>query len=353
MSDREKVRERLAVPPVCSVEKLEERLSEPSPALIEEFRGSEGALLILGAGGKVGPGLARMAVRASEAAGAKRRIIAVSRFSNVSVREALEACGVETVALDLEEEGAFARLPEAPDVLYLLGRKFGSTGAEWRTWHTNVYLAGEAARRFKGSRIVSFSSGNIYPFVPVASGGATETTLPAPVGEYAMTCLGRERIFDHFANEAGARVLHFRLNYAAELRYGVLYDVARRVWNNEAIDLNMGYVNVVWQGYVNEVALRCLALARCPARVLNVTGPETLSIRWLAGRFGERFERPPRFQGEEAPTALLSNASACIERFGRPEVSIETLIDWVAYWVASGGPDLGKPTHFETRDGKF
>jgi nucleoside-diphosphate-sugar epimerase len=353
MSERDKVRDRLAVPPLCHVEELEERLSEPSSALIAALRGSEGDLLILGAGGKVGPGLARMAMRAAEAAGARRRIIAVSRFSNVSARDLLEASGVETLAMDLEEEGAFDRLPDAPEVLYLLGRKFGSTGAEWRTWHTNVYLAGEAARRFKASRIVAFSSGNIYPFVPVDSGGATETTPPAPVGEYAMTCLGRERIFDHFANEAGARVLHFRLNYAAELRYGVLYDVARRVWNNETIDLRMGYVNVVWQGYVNEVALRCLPLAQTPARILNITGPETLSIRWLAERFGARLNRTPRFQGEEAPTALLSNASACFDLFGRPEVSIETLIDWVAYWVASGGPDLGKPTHFETRDGKF
>lgn len=353
MSEGEKVRLRLKTPPVTSLSALEDLLSEPSAALVEEMRGLDGDILILGAGGKVGPGLARMAARSTEAAGIKRRILAVSRFSNGGAREMLEESGVETLAMDLEEEGAFARLPGMPNVLYLLGRKFGSTGAAWRTWHTNVFLAGEAARRFKASRIVAFSSGNLYPFVPVASGGATETTPPEPVGEYAMTCLGRERIFDHFANEAGSRVLHFRLNYAVELRYGVLYDIAQRVWNNEIIDLSMGHVNVVWQGYVNEVALRCIALAESPARILNVTGPETLPVRWVAESFGERLDRHPHVQGEEAPTALLNNASACFARFGRPGVDIETLMDWVAYWVASDGPSLGKPTHFETRDGKF
>ena len=353
MPSEKDVRARMTVPPISSVEELEDNLSAPTPGLIEAMRRLKGDLLLLGTGGKVGPCLARCAVRAREASGQDRRIIGVDAFPDAAVRAHLDALGVETVQADLLAPGAFDALPDAENVLYMVGRKFGSTGAEWQTWHTNVFLTGLAAQRYQRSRIVAFSSGNIYPFVPVGSGGALESTAPAPIGEYAMSCLGRERMLDQFANEAGARVLHFRLNYAAELRYGVLYDVATKVWNDAVIELTMGHFNAVWQGYVANVALQCFELAESPARALNITGPETISIRWLATRFGELMDKTPRFEGEERSTALLSNASQCFKRFGYPDVSLDTLIEWLAYWVAAGGANLGKPTHYETRDGKF
>ena len=353
MSGREEVMARLCVKPIETVDALEDKLSEPTPQLIESMKHLNGDILILGVGGKVGPTLARMAVRAVEASGVARKVIGVDFFPDPAARARLDAVGVETVQANLLEDGAFEKLPEAENVLYMIGRKFGSTGAEWQTWTTNVFLAGLAAKRFSRSRIVAFSSGNIYPFVPLASGGATEATPTAPVGEYAMSCLGRERMLDHYSNEAGAKVVHFRLNYAVELRYGILFDVATQVWNETPINLGMGHVNVIWQGYVGGVAMQCFGLAAAPPRILNVTGPETASIRWLATRFGEVMGKTPVLAGEEAPSALLSNAAQCFKRFGYPSVSLDTLVEWVAYWVAAGGQDLGKPTHYETRDGKF
>jgi len=338
---------------MANLEELEDRLSVPPAGLVESFRWLEGDLLILGAGGKMGPSLARMAARSREASGVSRKITAVSSFSVPGLRERLEAAGVETICRDLLEPGAFAALPGAENVMYMVGRKFGSTGAEWQTWATNVYLAGLAAHRFKDSRVVAFSSGNVYPFVPADGKGATETTPPGPVGEYAITCLGRERMFDYCARELGGRVLHLRLNYAVELRYGVIVDVALNVWNETPVDLAMGYFNCVWQGYANAVALQCFALAGSPARILNVTGPETVSVRRLALRLGEYMGKTPVFIGQEAPDALLSDASECHRIFGLPEVGLEQIIEWTADWVMRGGPLLNKPTHFATRDGRF
>jgi len=353
MSSLAEIRLRMSVPPIETVEDLEQKLSEPGAQLVEALKILDGDILILGVGGKVGPTVARLAMRAVAASGVARKVIGVDAFPIDAVRGQLDALGVQTVKADLLADGAFEQLPDAENVLYMVGRKFGSTGAEWQTWFTNVFLSGLSAKRYQKSRIVAFSSGNIYPFLPLASGGATETTPTAPVGEYAMSCLGRERMFDQYANEAGARVLHFRLNYAVELRYGIVYDVATQVWNDAAINLSTGHVNVAWQGYVSNVALQCFPLAASPARVLNITGPEIVSIRWLATRFGELFGKTPRFTGEEAPTALLNNAAQCFKRFGYPSVSLDTLVEWVAYWVAAGGENLGKPTHYETRDGKF
>ena len=343
----------LKVEPIRSVRALDERLSTPSAQLVEFMKRLKGDLLILGVGGKVGPTLAQLAVRAIEAAGAKKNVIGVDFFPDKAVRKRLAGLGVECVQADLMAVNAFDNLPDAPNVIYMIGRKFGSTGAEWGTWMTNVQLAGLAARRYAKSRVVMFSSGNIYPFLPLASGGATEATPTNPIGEYAMSCLGRERMFDYWANEAGAKVLQFRLNYAVELRYGIILDVATKVMRGTPVDVTMGHVNVVWQGYASSVALQSLELAASPPRILNVTGPEIVSIRWMAERFGELLGKKPKIVGEEAPNALLSNAAQCFKLFGYPQVSVDTVIEWVAHWMMSSGKTLGKPTHYETRDGKF
>lgn len=342
-----------AVHAVRTVDDLEERLSRPSSELVHFFRALEGDLLILGVGGKMGPTLARLATRAVEASGKARRIIGVSSFSQEGLRERLMSFGCDTIQADLLAPGTLADLPDTPNVIYMVGRKFGSTGAEWNTWATNVLLAGMTAERFKDSRIVAFSSGNIYPFVPVGSGGATEDTPAGPVGEYAMSCLGRERMFDYWSHRAGTKVLHYRLNYAVECRYGVILDVAQKVWSQVPVDVSNGAMNVVWQGYANDVALRALALADSPPRILNVTGPETVSVRWLAHRLGALMGKEPMFEGVEGEQALLSNAAECHKLFGYPGVTLDEVVEIVAAWVMSGGATLNKPTHFETRDGKF
>ena len=336
-----------------SMAALDEVLSRPSEGLIESFRHLNGDILILGAGGKMGPSLAELTARAVAASGVQRRITAVSTFSQAGLRERLESLGIATHRADILAPGAIDALPDAGNIIYMIGRKFGSTGAEWDTWATNVFAAGKIVERFHGSRIVSFSSGNIYPFVPSDSSGATEQTLPNPVGEYAMTCLGRERMFDYAAHHHGAQVLHYRLNYAVELRYGVLLDIAQQVWNEKPIDVTMGFANCIWQGYANAVALRCFAHVAAPAAILNVTGLERLSIRELAHRFGGLLGKEPVLRGTEAQTALLSDASKCRRLFGAPDVDTDTLCRWIAHWVKTGGSTLAKPTHFQSRDGKF
>ncbi len=336
-----------------SVDHLEDVMTQPSSRLVESMRTLDGDIVILGVGGKMGPTLAILAARAVEASGVERHITAVSTFSQPGVREQLETHGIATHQADLLAPGAIDALPDAENVMYMVGRKFGSTGAEWNTWATNVLAAGLAGRKYARSRVVAFSSGNIYPFVPIDSGGATESTLPEPVGEYAMSGLGRERMWDYASHAYGARVLHYRLNYAVELRYGVILDVANKVWNGETIDVSMGHANCVWQGYANSVALQCFALASTPPAILNVTGLERISIRELATCMGELLGKQPIITGTEAPTALLSNAKKCHETFGDSDVPIDVLCKWIANWIKSGGKTLSKPTHFETRDGKF
>jgi nucleoside-diphosphate-sugar epimerase len=332
---------------------LEERLSRPTPGAIEVLRHLPGDLLVLGAGGKMGPSLCRMARRALDAGGLPGRVIAVSRFGDAGLAAALERDGVVTHRADLRDREALKRLPDAPNILFLAGQKFGTRDAPHGTWAMNAIIPALVAERFAARRFVVFSTGNVYPLTPVASGGAAEDGPTGPVGEYAMSCLARERIFEHAAASRGASVLLFRLNYAVELRYGVLVDTARRVRSGTPVPLAMGHANVIWQGDANDRALRALELATTPAGVLNVTGPETLSIRWLAQRFGERFGLAPRFEGSEAPDALLSNAARATGLFGPPEVSVETLIGWTAEWLEAGGPTLDKPTQFEVRDGQF
>ena len=334
---------------------LEARLARPSPALVADLSRTEGDLLILGVGGKMGPSLATLARNALDEAGqARRRVIGVARFTETGGREKLEAAGVETLAADLLEPGALEALPDAPNVIYMAARKFGSTGDESLTWAMNTYLPGRVAERYAASRIVAFSSGNVYPFTPVDAGGSVEDDSPGPVGEYAQSVLGRERLFEHFSRMHGTSGVLLRLNYAVELRYGVLLDIARKVRAGAPVNVAMGHVNVIWQGDANAVALRALNHCAAPTWPLNLTGPETISVREVAGRFAQALgAADPVFDGAEAPSALLSNASCCHEMFGAPEVSLEQLIAWVSHWVNIEGKTLDKPTGFEVRDGKF
>ena len=339
--------------PISTVEELEERLSRPRPAVTEALAAVGGDVVVLGAGGKMGPSLARMARRALDGTPSRQRVIAVARFSDAGAREHLHKAGVETVACDLLKRGEVDRLPEARAVIFMAGAKFGTMAAAATTWATNCHAASLAAERYAGVPTVVFSTGNVYPLVPVESGGATEDTPPSAVGEYAQSALGRERIFEFFARNRGTPVVIVRLNYAVELRYGVLADVARKVWGGMPVDLRMGHLNCIWQGDANAAALRCLAAVRSPPFVLNVTGAETVSVRALAERFGELFGRAPIVSGNEEPTALLSNAALAAHRFGPPSVPLATAIEWVAHWIEIGGSSFGKPTHFETRDGRF
>jgi dTDP-4-dehydrorhamnose reductase len=329
-----------------SVEALEEYLSRPSPKVVESMHRLEGDILILGVGGKMGPTLAMLARRAVVEAGVNKRVIGVSRFSDPQVAEKLDRAGVETISCDLMDD-------EAPNVVYMVGSKFGTIGQEARTWAVNAFLPGRVVDHFRHSRIVLFSSGNVYPLTPVIEGGCTEDTPPAPVGEYAQSVLGRERIVQYFCAQLNVPGVLFRLNYAVEMRYGVLIDIARKVWAGETIDLHMGHVNVIWQGDANAYALRALALAEMPPKSLNVTGPETASVRSLAVQFGKLLDRTPIFEGREQPDALLSNAGQACALMGYPRVPLRKIVEWTAAWVMAGGALLGKPTKFQVRDGKF
>jgi nucleoside-diphosphate-sugar epimerase len=331
---------------------LEERLSEPTPEVIELLGRLPGNIVLLGVAGKMGPTLARMARRASDAAGVRRRVIGVSRFSSEN-RHAFEAHGVETIPCDLLDEDDVARLPDAPNVIFMTGRKFGSTGDEATTWAMNSYLPGVVCRKYRQSRIVAFSTGNVYGLSPVADGGSRETDVPRPVGEYAMSCLGRERIFEYFSRTLDIPLAILRLNYACELRYGVLVDLAERIWREKPVDLSMSYLNTIWQGDANAMTLRALEHVSSPPWVVNMTGPELLSVRSLSLQFGQLLNKPVRFTGQESATALLSNASLGLEKLGTPRIGAARLIPWIAQWVARGGRSLGKPTHFESRDGRF
>ena len=339
--------------PPANVAELEDRLSEPTPGVIESLRALPGDVMFLGVAGKMGPTLARMARRASDAAGVKRRIFGVARFTEPTHFGALQAQGIEPIRCDLMDETAVARLPEVEHIVYCAARKFGSTGDEALTWAMNTWLPSVVCRKFRRSRIVAFSTGNVYGLTPVSGGGSIETDTPQPVGEYAMSCLGRERMFEHFSRTLGIPVVLLRLNYACELRYGVLVDLARRIWTGQPVDLGMGWFNCLWQGDANALTLQALALTATPPRVLNLTGPEMLNVRGVAEQLARRMNRPVTFTGTEGQAALLNNAAVALTRFGPPRVPAAELIEWVADWVMRGGMDLGKPTHFESRDGRF
>ncbi len=332
---------------------LEELLATPNAADIKAMRHLSGDLMILGAGGKMGPSLARRCQRAIEAAGVPRRVLAVSRFSSASARAELEQAGVATIACDLLNQDDVDRLPDCANVLYLAGRKFGSTERTDLTWASNTIVPAYVAHRYRTARLVVFSTGNVYPFVTAASGGSVETDALAPRGEYANSCLGRERVFEYFSHEFGMKCLLFRLNYAVDLRYGVLVDIARKVYEQQPVDLTVSHFNVIWQGDANSYALRSLELCETPPRALNVTGPELCSVRETAEYFAARFNRQVVFQGAAAGVALLNNASLCQQLLGAPEVGLEELREMVAHWVEAGGASLNKPTKFEITDGKF
>jgi nucleoside-diphosphate-sugar epimerase len=338
---------------IPDVDALEELLSDPPDYVVETMRKMDGDLLVLGVAGKMGPSLAKMAKRASDLAGARRRIIGVARFSDPSQQATLEAAGVETIRCDLLNEDDLDRLPDAPNVVFMAGRKFGSTGLESLTWAMNSYVPALVCRRFPNSRIAAFSTGNVYGLTDVGRGGSRETDAPRPVGEYAMSCLGRERMFEHFSATNGTRVSILRLNYAIEMRYGILADLARRVETHETIDVTMGYFNAIWQGDANAMALASLAHAARPPLVLNIAGPEELSVRSVCQELGKLLNRTVTFKGEEAADALLSNAERAWSLFGRPRVIARQLLEWTASWVSRGGATLDKPTHFESRDGRF
>jgi nucleoside-diphosphate-sugar epimerase len=335
---------------INNAQELEEILSRPTGRLVEFMRSLDGDVMILGAGGKVGPTMCRTAKRAIEAAGVNKKVIAV----DVAPLDDLSAEGIETVQCDMLDLEQVSKLPRVQNVIYMIGMKFGATGKEALTWAVNVTIPYHVARSFTDSRVVAFSTGCVYPVVHVLSGGSTEQDPPDPIGEYAQSCLGRERMFDYFAETAGERVLQFRLNYAVELRYGVLVDVAMQVFNDLPVDVTTGYANVLWQGDVCNQALLSLGLAESPSRALNVTGPETISIRQAAHQFAELMGKSEvKFHGEENGRGYLSNATRANAIFGNPTVPVGVLMRWIAHWLSIGGETSGKPTHFETQDGKY
>jgi len=338
---------------IGSEDELDERLSEPSLAVMEALRGLDSDLLILGAGGKMGPTLARMAARALREIGSPYAVVGVSRFSQPGAREQLEGWGVRTLACDLLDRAAVAALPDSRNIVYMVGQKFGTTTNAPLTWALNTYAPALVVERFPDARIVVFSTGNVYPFTPVVEGGSQEDDALGPVGEYAASCVGRERIFAYFSQRVDLRCAIVRLNYAIALRYGVLVDIARHVLAQEPVDVTMGAVNVIWQGDANAQALALLPHCATPPFVLNVTGPETVSVRRVAERFGRIFDVPVTFTGAESPLALLSHTAKSQQLFGYPRVTLDQMIAWTAAWVQQGGPFLDKPTHFETRDGRY
>jgi nucleoside-diphosphate-sugar epimerase len=336
-----------------NIEQLEELLSEPAEGVVETFRGLEGDILLLGVGGKIGPSIARMAKRASDLTGKQRRVIGVSRFASGAREADLQAHGIETIRCGLLDEGALSRLPDAANVIYLVGTKFGTSGNEPHVWATNTFLPGMVCQRYRQSRIVALSTGNVYALAPVGSGGSVETDAPRPVGEYAMSCLGRERMFEYFSGNLNLPVATIRLNYACELRYGVLVDLVQSAASGEAIPLTMGHFNVIWQGDANAMILQALVHASSPPTVLNVTGPELLNVRQVCAEVARLMGRSVNFTGQEPPTALLSNATLAHRLFGLPRVGASQVLRWVVDWIGRGGSTLGKPTHFERRDGVF
>jgi nucleoside-diphosphate-sugar epimerase len=333
---------------------LEALLSLPDDETVHAMSVLQGDLLILGAGGKMGPSLARLARRACDKAGIKKRVIAVARFTNNQLPAQLNHDGIETITADLLDQGALAGLPDIPNVIFMAARKFGTSGGEHLTWAMNTYLPGRVAERYRDSKIVAFSTGNVYPLRAISQGGAQETTPVGPVGEYAQSALGRERMFEYGSAQWGTRVTILRLNYAVELRYGVLLDIGLAVFQRRPVDLRMPRVNVIWQGEANSWCLRSFAYCQSPPTILNITGIETLQVRELAVEFGQQFGIEPTFNAEpEGSSALLSDATKARELFGAPKVSTHQMVEWIADWIRTDGVLLNKPTHFQTRDGKF
>jgi nucleoside-diphosphate-sugar epimerase len=338
---------------IADVQQLEELLSRPTPSLLSALQTLDSDVVVLGVSGKMGPTLARMAVRAIAELGLPYKVYGVARFSQPAARDTLEAAGVHTVTCDLLDRVALAQLPDSRNVIFMAGQKFGTTGAQHLTWGINTYLPALSAERYLNARLVVFSTGNVYPLTPVVGGGAREEDEPNPTGEYAASCLGRERIFEYFSRTHGLRCAVMRLNYAVEMRYGVLVDVARKVYDGQPVDVSMGAANMIWQGDASAQALALLAHCATPPFICNISGPETVSIRRVAEQFAQLFGMEAQITGSEAPTALLSNAAVAQQLFGYPTVSLQQMMHWIAEWVQRGGVALNKPTHFESRDGRF
>ena len=332
---------------------LDELLSTPRAETVEALRHCPGDVVVLGAGGKMGPTVARMAARAANLVGDGRRVFAVSRFGTPEVAHALGAAGVDTIVCDLLDRDAVAQLPDAPNVIFMAGQKFGTSDAPANTWAMNTIVPAICAERFRAARIVAFSTGNVYPLTPAIQGGARETDSVGPVGEYANSALGRERVLEFYSTRNRTTVAIIRLNYAIDLRYGVLADIGLRVWRGEPVPLSMGHVNVIWQGDASRIAIEALAHAATPPFVVNVTGTETLAVRDVAEMFARALEKPVRFKGKERADALLSNTDRMRSTFAAPDVPLDTMIQWIADWIRKDRPMLGKPTHFEERSGKF
>ena len=334
----------------AGIAELEEFMTQPSAALTADLGALQGDIMVLGVGGKMGPTLARMAKRAAPA----KRVIGVARFSEKGLKEKLEAAGVECIACDLLDRSALERLPRAKNVVFMAGHKFGAAGDPSFTWAMNVAVPFMVAEAFRDSRIVVFSTACVYPYADVHGKGARESepTTPPP-GDYATSCVGREQAFRYGSQKHGTPGRLVRLEYAIDMRYGVLHDVGHKVFAGRPVDVTMGHVNVIWQGDANEQALRLLAHCTTPTSPLNVSGPEVVAVRQLAGEFAKRFGRKETIVGRESPTAWLVDSTAAQRLLGAPRVPLATLIDWQADWIARGQPSLGKPTHFETRDGKY
>jgi len=333
--------------------KLEELLSLPSEGLVEMMKRIDGDIMILGIGGKMGITLGRQAVNAVRKAGGSKKIIGVSRFSDKDGRRKLSDCGIETVSCDLLDGEQVKKLPEVKNIIYMAGRKFGTSGAEAITWAMNTIIPAYVGQHFKRSRIVAFSTGCVYPLVGAETGGCSERINPEPVGEYAQSCLGRERVFEYCSQAFGTKVLNLRLNYAVDLRYGVLHDIGQKVWNNQPVSNTVGYFNVIWQGDANCYAIRSLEHCASPAIPLNVTGPEIVSVKEVAEAMGGLMKRKVTYSGAGNGKCYLNDASKAFNLFGRTLVPLGKMIEWQADWIMRGGGSLGKPTHFEVNDGKF
>ena len=338
---------------ISGEEELDELISRPGKEAVNMFSRVDGDIMILGVSGKIGPSLARMTKRACHEAGVKKRIVGIASFDSADQQKNIQSLGIETINGNLLDNSFLKSLPVMRYVFYLAGMKFGSVDNLPLTWAVNTYLPGLIAEHFHTSRIVAFSTGCVYPLVPVSSGGSVETDPPVATGEYAQSCLGRERMFEYGSNKYGTDVTLIRLNYSVEMRYGVLTDIAVKVLNGDPVDLSMGYFNVIWQGDVNDFVLRSLEYAKSPAKILNITGPEILSVREVAMEFGQLFGIKPRFINTEAETALLNNSEEAYRLFGKPKVPVSRVIRWTAGWLKDGGRLLGKPTHFEVRDGIY
>jgi len=338
---------------IDSEEQLDELLTTPSDELVSACQQWTDPLIVLGAGGKMGPSLAVLARRAIERAGVNVRVLAVSRFNDAASRDYLHARGIETQRADVFDRKQLDALPQSSNVVYLVGMKFGTSSDPLPTWATNTIAPVHACERFAGARIVALSTGNIYPLCEIASGGSVETDALTPIGEYPNAAVARERIFQYYAAHHATPMVLMRLNYAHDLHYGVLTDIAGKLWRGEAIDVTMGHFNAIWQGDANDMILRSFSLCSSPAYAINMTSPEVFSVRSVAQQLGQRLGRQPHLVGQEAPTALLSNTKRMQNQLGAPRVGLECMLDWIAHWTQQGGSTHNKPTHFQTRDGKF